>query len=98
MEDGHVLEVERPKTVEMDTSKTFLVELPITSWKIRQMNWQIKKITQTVVKEGSKYGDEFEDIEVDEPEWEIGPILCAIYKLKGDSFYVSAGNAFKGVI
>lgn len=39
-QDGHVYEIRRPKTSEIDNSETFLTDsIPIRSWKIKMMEF-----------------------------------------------------------
>ena len=96
--NGHVYEIKRPKDNEIENSETFLVDnIPIKDWKIKKMDFQMKKNQKKDEEEEEKKrrmrlrGELAKEEEEEEKEWDLEPILASHYVNDGsDRFIVSS--------
>lgn len=76
LQTGEVIEFLRPDKDKIDISHSYEIVLPSSSWKIRMMEFQIKKPQEEDIHSPPRRPGE---AQVKEEEWPAAPILCACY-------------------
>lgn len=92
LQSGSVVEVNRPDKDSIDTGHSFEISLPQREWKLKMMEFQIKKPVED---------DELAPIKrpgenlVKEEEWPASPILSAVYDCNNpEKFIISADGPY----
>jgi len=102
--NGHVYELRRPNPREIDNTETYLLDqVPLRDWKIKMMEFQMKKNQKKSEEEEEKKrrmrlrGELPKEEEEEDEDWDPEPILSIAYAPDSSGrFYVTSQGLFQG--